>query len=285
MQICRSKQSMRDCVAEWRASGRRVALVPTMGALHRGHLALCRHARDWLDARGGGRLVTSVFVNPTQFGPNEDLATYPRDEEGDLRLLRDIGADAAFLPSVQDIYRPGAQTVVEVTRLSRILTGKLRPGHFRGVTTVVSKLFNIIGPDAAAFGEKDYQQLTVIRQMVADLDMPVQIIGVPTVREADGLAMSSRNLRLTPQDRAAAPILCQALNRAEQMIATGATLPATLQELRRHLATEPRAEICSIDIRDADDLSRITTIRQPVVILLTVRFGTVMLIDQRVACP
>ena len=285
MQICRNKQAMRDCVAQWRASGQHVALVPTMGALHQGHMALCRQARDWLDARGGGRLVTSVFVNPTQFGPNEDLATYPRDEDGDLRLLRDAGVDAAFLPSVQDIYRPGAQTVVEVTGLSRKLIGRQRPGHFRGVATVVSKLFNIIGPDAAAFGEKDYQQLTVIRQMVADLDIPVQIIGVPTVREADGLAMSSRNLRLTPQDRAAAPVLCQALDRGEQMIATGASLAATLQELRRIISAEPRAELCSVDIRDAADLSRVTSIRGPVVILLAARFGTVMLIDQRVACP
>ncbi|RJL14483.1 pantoate--beta-alanine ligase [Paracoccus siganidrum] len=285
MQICRSKQAMRDCVAEWRAEGQRVALVPTMGALHRGHLTLCERARDWLDAHGGGRLVASIFVNPTQFGPNEDLATYPRDEENDLRLLRQIGADAAFLPSVQDIYRPGAQTMVDVTGLSRMLMGRLRPGHFRGVATVVTKLFNIVGPDAAAFGEKDYQQLTVIRQMVADLDMPVAIIGVPTVREEDGLAMSSRNLRLTPQDRAAAPILARALDRAQAMVQAGSPLGAIRRELRALIAAEPRAEVRSIDIRDAADLSRIVTIDRPVVILLAVRFGTVLLIDQRVAHP
>lgn len=285
MQICRSKQAMRDCVAEWRAEGQRVALVPTMGALHRGHLTLCERARDWLDAHGGGRLVASIFVNPTQFGPNEDLATYPRDEETDLRLLRQIGADAAFLPSVQDIYRPGAQTMVDVTGLSRMLMGRLRPGHFRGVATVVTKLFNIVGPDAAAFGEKDYQQLTVIRQMVADLDMPVAIIGVPTVREEDGLAMSSRNLRLTPQDRAAAPILARALDRAQAMVQAGSPLGAIRRELRALIAAEPRAEVRSIDIRDAADLSRIVTIDRPVVILLAVRFGTVLLIDQRVAHP
>lgn len=285
MQICRSKQAMRDCVAGWRAEGHRVALVPTMGALHRGHLTLCERARDWLDAHGGGRLVASIFVNPTQFGPNEDLATYPRDEENDLRLLRQIGADAAFLPSVQDIYRPGGQTMVDVTGLSRMLMGRLRPGHFRGVATVVTKLFNIVGPDAAAFGEKDYQQLTVIRQMVADLDLPVAIIGVPTVREQDGLAMSSRNLRLTPQDRAAAPILARALDRAQAMVRAGSPLGAIRRELRALIAAEPRAEVRSIDIRDAADLSRIVTIDRPVVILLAVRFGTVLLIDQRVAHP
>lgn len=285
MQICRSKQAMRDCVSEWRTEGGAIALVPTMGALHQGHLTLCARARDWVDQRGGGRVVTSIFVNPTQFGPNEDLATYPRDEENDLRLLRECGVDAVFLPTIEDIYRPGSQTVVEATGLSRMLMGRLRPGHFRGVTTVVTKLFNILQPDAAAFGEKDYQQLTIIRQMVADLDVPVQIIGVPTVREADGLAMSSRNLRLTPEDRAAAPVLASALDHAAQMVAEGAGLSAVRSTIRRMIATEPRADIRSIDIRDAADLSRIAVIRRPVVILLAVRFGHVLLIDQRVAHP
>lgn len=285
MQICRSKQAMRDCVSEWRADGAAVALVPTMGALHQGHLTLCARARDWVDQQGGGRVVTSIFVNPTQFGPNEDLATYPRDEENDLRLLRECGVDAVFLPTVEDIYRPGSQTVVEATGLSRMLMGRLRPGHFRGVTTVVTKLFNILRPDAAAFGEKDYQQLTIIRQMVADLDVPVRVIGVPTVREADGLAMSSRNLRLTPEDRAAAPVLARALDHAAQMVAEGAGLSAVRSTIRRMIATEPRADIRSIDIRDAADLSRIAVIRRPVVILLAVRFGHVLLIDQRVAHP
>lgn len=281
MQICRDKQAMRD----WRGQAGRIALVPTMGALHAGHLSLVAHARTWLDARGGGRVVASIFVNPTQFGPNEDLATYPRDEENDLVLLRQAGCDAVFLPTVADIYRPGAQTVVEVTGLSRILMGRLRPGHFRGVATVVTKLFNIVQPDAAAFGEKDYQQLAVIRQMVADLDMPVEILPVPTVREPDGLAMSSRNRRLSPAERAAAPVLNRALDRAAQMIADGANLPAVRAELRRIIRTEPLGQIRSIDIRDAADLSRVGAIRRPVVILLAVRFGDVLLIDQRVAVP
>lgn len=285
MQICRDKQQIRACVANWRGEGLRVALVPTMGALHEGHLTLVARARDWVSANGGGRVITSIFVNPTQFGPNEDLDKYPRSEERDLELLREAGCDAVFLPTVEDIYRPGAQTIVETTGLSRVLMGRLRPGHFRGVTTVVTKLFNITGCDAATFGEKDYQQLTIIRQMVADLDVPVEIISVPTVREADGLAMSSRNQRLSPQDRAAAIVLYRALNRAEEMIAKGARLTATRKEIREIIKSEPRGEIRSIDIRDAKDLSRVTTISRPVVILLAIRFGEVLLIDQRVARP
>jgi pantoate--beta-alanine ligase len=281
MQICRDRRAMRD----WRRGAGPVALVPTMGALHEGHLSLLTHARDWLDAQGGGQVVVSIFVNPTQFGPNEDLASYPRDEENDLALLEQAGCDAVFLPTVADIYRPGAQTVVEVTGLSRMLMGRLRPGHFRGVATVVTKLFNIVQPDAAAFGEKDYQQLAVIRQMVDDLDVPVQILSVPTVREADGLAMSSRNRRLSPAERAAAPVLNRALDQAAQMVADGAPLSAIRAELHRIIGTEPLALVRSIDIRDAADLSRIASIEAPVVILLAVRFGDVLLIDQRVAHP
>jgi pantoate--beta-alanine ligase len=281
MQICRDRRAMRD----WRRGAGPVALVPTMGALHEGHLSLLAHARDWLDAQGGGQVVVSIFVNPTQFGPSEDLASYPRDEENDLALLEQAGCDAVFLPGVADIYRTGAQTVVEVTGLSRMLMGRLRPGHFRGVATVVTKLFNIVQPDAAAFGEKDYQQLAVIRQMVADLDVPVQILSVPTVREADGLAMSSRNRRLTLAERAAAPVLNRALDQAAQMVADGAPLSAIRAELRRIIGTEPLAHVRSIDIRDAADLSRIASIQAPVVILLAVRFGDVLLIDQRVAHP
>lgn len=285
MQICRDKQSMQDLATQWCAGGQPIVLVATMGALHPGHLSLIRHAQDWAGARGG-KVVASIFVNPTQFGPNEDLTKYPRTEEADIALLRDAGVDAVFLPTVDDIYHPGAQTVVEVTDLSRILMGKLRPGHFRGVATVVTKLFNITRCDAATFGEKDYQQLTVMRQMVRDLDMPVQIIPVPTVREGDGLAMSSRNRRLTPQDRAAAPILARALDRAGVMAANGATVSAMRQEITRVLASEPGGEVRSIDIRHADDLSPVRgRPRRPVVVLLAVRFGDVLLIDQRVATP
>lgn len=285
MQICRNKQQMRECVSDWRMQGSRIALVPTMGALHDGHITLLARARDWVNANGGGRVITSIFVNPTQFGPNEDLDKYPRNEEQDLALLKQAGCDAVFLPSVEDIYRPGSQTFVDVTDLSHILMGRLRPGHFRGVATVVTKLFNITDCDAATFGEKDYQQLTIVRQMVADLEVPVEIIPVPTVREADGLAMSSRNLRLTPEDRAAAVVLSHALDQAQEMIEAGATLTTARRELRRILKSEPRGDIRSIDIRDAKTLARITTAARPVVMLLAVRFGDVLLIDQRVASP
>lgn len=270
---------------DWRAGAGRVALVPTMGALHDGHLSLLRHARAWLDAQGGGRIAASIFVNPAQFGPTEDLAAYPRDEDNDMILLRQAGCDAVFLPPVSEIWRPGAQTTVDVADLSRVLMGRLRPGHFRGVATVVTKLFNIIQPDAAAFGEKDYQQLAVIRRMVADLDMPVEILSVSTMRDPDGLAMSSRNRRLSPEQRAAAPVLNRALEKAACMVADGAAPTAIRTALRRTIGAEPLADIRSIDIRDAADLSPISAIRQPVVILLAVRFGDVLLIDQRVAEP
>ena len=281
MQICRSTQDMRA----WRKTAGTVALVPTMGALHDGHLSLVARARDWLDAQGGGRVVTSIFVNPTQFGAAEDLDQYPRSEAQDLDLLAGAGCDAVFLPQVADIYRPGAQTHVEVAALGRMLMGRLRPGHFRGVATVVTKLFNITQPQAAVFGEKDYQQITLIRQMVADLDIPVQILAGPTVRDADGLALSSRNQRLTPEDRVAAPVLARALDRGQALVAQGTTPTALRRAIRDLLAAEPRARIRSIDIRDAGDLSRVAALDRPVVILLAVRFGDVLLIDQRVAHP
>ncbi|MBU2958205.1 pantoate--beta-alanine ligase [Paracoccus sp. 1_MG-2023] len=285
MQICRSTGDIRALSREWRRAGHAVALVPTMGALHAGHMSLVARARDWVDAQGGGRVVASIFVNPTQFGPNEDLDRYPRDEEGDRAKLAQAGCDAVFLPSVGDIYRPGAQTHVEVEDLGRMLMGRLRPGHFRGVATVVTKLFNIVQPDAAAFGEKDYQQLTLIRRMVADLDIPVQILPVPTMREDDGLAMSSRNQRLTAEDRAAAPVLSRALDAAADMAAHGVTTAAMRARIRGIIGAEPRAVIRSIDIRDAEDLTRVTKIASPVVILLAVAFGDALLIDQRVAQP
>ena len=281
MQICRSTHQMRD----WRKTVGRVALVPTMGALHQGHLTLVARARDWLDGQGGGQVVTSIFVNPAQFGPNEDLDKYPRQEAQDLDLLRKAGCDAVFLPQVSDIWRPGAQTHVQVTQLGGILMGRLRPGHFRGVATVVTKLFNIVQPQAAAFGEKDYQQLTLITRMVEDLDIPVIILPVPTVREPDGLAMSSRNQRLTAEDRAAAPVLARALDHAAESVAMGTPVSLLRRQIRAILSTEPRADIRSIDIRDARDLSRIAVVGGPVAILLAVRFGDVLLIDQRTAHP
>lgn len=209
MKICPTISDIRSAVALYRQAGERVGLVTTMGALHEGHLALIRAARAEND-----RVVATIFVNPTQFGEVADLAHYPSDDINDISLLEAEKVDALFLPEVEFIYPPGDETIVETTHLANMLHGKVRPGHFRGVATVVARLFNICTPDAAFFGEKDYQQLQVIRKMVRDLHFPLQIRSVPTVREPSGLAMSSRNQRLSPEDRAAAVVLNQALERA-----------------------------------------------------------------------
>lgn len=281
MHVHTTKAALRDTVRGWRHAGESVALVPTMGYLHAGHMALVSRARN-----EGQRVVTSIFVNPTQFGPNEDLATYPRDPDRDLAMLRAAGVDAVFMPDVAEVYAQGAQTIVEATDLSRILIGRLRPGHFRGVATVVTKLFNIVQPDVACFGEKDYQQLCVIRTMVRDLDMPVRIVGVPTMREPDGLAMSSRNIRLTPGDRAAAVVLSRALFQAEEMAKTGITASRLRAWVAAHVQAEPRADLQSADIRDAETLDSVSgPLTAPAVILLAARFGKVLLIDQRVVTP
>jgi pantoate--beta-alanine ligase len=286
MQVCKTKAEIRELVTGWQRDGARVTLVPTMGFLHAGHMTLVAHAKTDSAQFGNGRVVASIFVNPTQFSPTEDLSTYPRDSERDLALLSAAGVDAVFMPEVAEVYLPNAQTIVEATELSRILIGKLRPGHFRGVATVVTKLFNIIRPDAACFGEKDFQQLAVIRTMVAELDMGVVVIGVPTVRELDGLAMSSRNIRLTPEDRATAPILNAALTDAEAMAKTGITASRLRAWVRAHLDADPRADVQSVDIRDAATLASIAgALTRPAVILLAVKFGKVLLIDQRVVTP
>jgi pantoate--beta-alanine ligase len=281
MQVIRTKAAMRDVSRGWRRSGARVGLVPTMGYLHDGHLTLVRAARARAD-----RVAVSIFVNPTQFGPTEDLAAYPRDEARDLALLRAEGVDAVFAPDAAEMYHPARQTIVETTDLARVLMGKLRPGHFRGVATVVTKLFHIVEPDLACFGEKDFQQLAVIRTMVRDLDIPVEIVGVPTVREPDGLAMSSRNVRLTPEDRAAAPVLARALDLGARMARDGATAPQIVRAVRDAIDAEPRANVQSVDLRDAGTLGPVTgRLTRPAVVLLAVRFGGVLLIDQRVIAP
>lgn len=281
MQVITTKSALREVVRGWRAAGETIALVPTMGYLHAGHMALVARAKA-----EGGRVVTSIFVNPTQFGPNEDLSTYPRDPERDLAMLSAADVDAVFMPDVTEVYDPQAQTIVETTELARILIGKLRPGHFRGVATVVTKLFNIVQPDVACFGEKDFQQLAVIRTMVRDLDMSVRIIGVPTQREDDGLAMSSRNVRLTPEDRTAAVVLSRALFAAEEMAKTGITASRLRAWVAATIAAEPRADVQSVDIRDATTLAAVSgPLAGPAVILLAARFGKVLLIDQRVVTP
>jgi len=282
MQIVRTKSEIAERAKAWRADGMSIGLVPTMGFLHDGHLALVRAAHAACD-----RVVVSIFVNPTQFGPHEDFSAYPRDTDRDLSVLEAENVDAVFLPDAAEMYHRHAQTIVETTHLANVLIGALRPGHFRGVATVVTKLLNVVQPDRAFFGRKDYQQLQVIRTIIRDLDIPVEVVGVPTVREADGLAMSSRNVLLSPEHRRAAPALNAALDWAETTLPRE---PHSVEELAAaittRLARAEGAEVQSVEIRDAATLDALSgPIRAPAVILLAVRFGTVLLIDQRVVTP
>ncbi|WP_422049060.1 pantoate--beta-alanine ligase [Shimia sp.] len=282
MLICRSVSECRQAIAGLRQNGQSVGMVPTMGYLHAGHMSLIKTAQAHADA-----IAVSIFVNPTQFGEAADLDAYPRDVERDLALLKEAGVAVVFLPEVETMYPSGDETIVETTRLANMLHGEVRPGHFRGVTTVVARLFNIVQPDVAVFGEKDYQQLQVIKRMVADLHMPVQIIGAPTVREADGLAMSSRNVRLSPEDRAAALVLSRALDAAE---AVAADADATIEQLQAAIAdtisAETRAALKGLDIVAAETLNTLTgPLTGPTAIMISVAFGDILLIDQRVVTP
>ncbi len=280
MQICRSIPDIRAATTNLRADGS-VGLVTTMGALHAGHMALVQAAKDAHD-----HVVATIFVNPTQFGNPADLANYPRTEQADLDMLERAGVAAVFIPTAGDMYPTGDETIVETTQLANIYHGIVRPGHFRGVATVVTKLFNIIGANAAFYGEKDYQQLAVIRRMVRDLHMPIDIVGVPTVREADGLAMSSRNVRLSPDDRAAAPILIAALTAAEVLIEGGATVEAATDAIKATVGTEPRATLRAVDIVDAATFQPASgKPTAPVGIIISAEFGDVLLIDQKEVTP
>lgn len=283
MLVCTTRADTRNAVREWRRQGETLAFVPTMGFLHEGHLSLVREAALRCD-----RVAVSIFVNPTQFGPNEDLSTYPRALERDLELLEKEGVALVFTPDADEMYGHAGGTFVEVPELSGILQGALRPGHFRGVSTVVTKLFHIVQPDVAVFGEKDFQQLALIRQMVRDLDFPIEIVGHPTVRETDGLAMSSRNVRLTLAERAAAPVLNAALDAAEEQARRepGVTVEALEATVRAILSGCALGKVETVDLLDARSLQPATgPLRQAIVILLAVRFGQVLLIDQRVVEP
>jgi pantoate--beta-alanine ligase len=277
-EVFRDPRAMRAKAEDLRRDGRRIAVVPTMGALHDGHLALLRAARGKADV-----VILTIFVNPTQFGPNEDLARYPRDEAGDLAKARGAGIDLAFCPEAAAMYPPGSQSFIEIRELQKPLCGASRPGHFAGVATVVAKLFHITQPHVAVFGEKDYQQLAIIRRMVRDLDFGIEIASVPIVREADGLAMSSRNAYLTSDQRRAALSLSAGLAAAEAAFAAGERRAAALTAAAAApIRAQPAARIDYLELRDAVELSELTTVERPAVLAMAVFVGTTRLIDNRV---
>jgi pantoate--beta-alanine ligase len=281
--VLRSKAELRAALEPARRTGQQVGLVPTMGYLHEGHLSLLRAARAECDL-----VVMSLFVNPAQFGPGEDLERYPRDEESDLRLAGEAGVDLVFAPSVAEVYPDGFASTVEVGGpLTEVLEGdpgRRGPEHFRGVATVVAKLFNVVGPDVAYFGQKDAQQAAVIRRMARDLDFPVRIEVLPTVREADGLAMSSRNAYLEPADRERATALSRALAAVEREARAG-SLAAALESGRRELAAagiEPEY----LEARDAESLELVSALgRRPVLVAVAARVGAARLIDNVLIQP
>lgn len=263
---------LRARVAAFRAAGQRVAFVPTMGALHAGHLALVRRGRELAE-----RVVASIFVNPAQFGPQEDFSRYPRPVERDCALLEAEGCDLVFLPAVAEIYPPGSDTWVTVEGPSQGLEGESRPGHFRGVATVVAKLFNLVQPDLAIFGEKDAQQLAVIRRLTRDLAFPIEIVGHPIVREADGLALSSRNVYLDADERHEALTLAAALRRAKDAIAAGERDAETLKSLVRAALTA--GEVDYVGLVDADSFAPLARLEGRAVLPIVVRFGRTRLLD------
>ena len=268
--------AVRDRVHRWRGEGRRVAFVPTMGNLHPGHVSLIEMARSH-----GDRFVASIFVNPMQFGPNEDFAHYPRTPTQDARMLADAGCDLMFMPDVTEIYPNGSEraTRVEVPGLSSILDGEFRPGHFEGVATVVAKLFHIVEPDVAVFGEKDFQQLTIIRRMVADLCMPIAIIAAPTVRDPDGLAMSSRNQYLTDEERKKAPLIHQLLLAAVNRLQAGDRDFAAIERKALETLVVSGFRPDYFSVRRADDLSIPQADTSHLVVLVAARLGRARLID------
>lgn len=274
MQIVRTVAALRAAVAGLRGRGGKVALVPTMGALHAGHMALVTQAK----ARAA-HVVVSIFVNPTQFGPNEDFDAYPRQEAADIALLKQAGVALLWAPTVAEMYPAGFATAISVAGITAGLDGAARPGHFDGVATVVAKLFAQVRPDLALFGEKDYQQLAVIRRMAADLDTGVEVIGVPTRRDADGLALSSRNAYLTSAERKAAPALPRALDAAGAAIAGGAPVAAALAAAREQLAAAGFAPIDYVALCDAATLEPIDRLDRPARLLAAARIGRTRLID------
>jgi pantoate--beta-alanine ligase len=275
MQIIRDITTLRQQVKKTRLSGKTVGLVPTMGYLHEGHLSLLHKAGQETNLK-----VLSIFVNPLQFGVGEDFEEYPRDLEGDAAQAEKAGCDIIFAPSIKEMYPKGYATFVDVERLTEELCGASRPGHFRGVTTVVSKLFNIVTPDRAYFGQKDAQQALVIQRMARDLNMDLEVVIMPTIREEDGLAMSSRNTYLSQEERTAATILSQSLFMAADKIKNGETSVRNILDLIiQTISSEPLAKIDYVKIVDTDEITPIETITGRTLIALAVRFGKTRLID------
>jgi pantoate--beta-alanine ligase len=258
-----------------RARGKRIGVVPTMGFLHQGHLSLIEMARQSADS-----VVTTVFVNPAQFGPSEDFARYPRDLDRDTRLATDAGTDFIFAPDTQDMYPPGYHTTVDVERITEVLEGKSRPGHFRGVATVVAKLFMITKPHLAVFGQKDAQQVAVVRRMMLDLNFDLELIVCPTVRERDGLALSSRNVYLSTIERSQAPVLFRSLKLAEDLILHGERSSATvILRMKELIERETEARIDYVSVSDATTLEELAECKGNLLVSLAVRFGNTRLID------
>jgi len=281
MRIIESIAEMQQAAEGWRCDGKRIGLVPTMGYLHEGHLELMRSLRPQCDV-----LVISIFVNPAQFAPNEDFERYPRDLERDIRLASAVGVDIGFMPQVAEIYPEGYQTYVTVTEVAAPLCGRSRPIFFRGVATVVAKLFHMVKPHVAVFGEKDFQQLVTVRRMVQDLNMEIEIIGHPTVREADGLAMSSRNAYLTPEQRQKAVRLNQSLRRAQALVQGGEQAgEVILNKVREVLDEDNDVRIDYAELCDPTTLQPVTRVEGPTLLALAVHVGVARLIDNAILKP
>jgi len=278
MKTVRTIKEMKELSSRARQTGKTIAFVPTMGFFHEGHLSLMREGR-----RRGDLLIVSLFVNPTQFGPHEDFKNYPRDFESDSEMAKEVGTDILFAPEAGEMYPPDHQTSVRVRKVTENLCGKSRPTHFQGVTTVVLMLFEIVGPHVAIFGEKDYQQLVTVQQMVRDLHMSVEVIGMPTVREADGLAMSSRNTYLLPEERKAALSLYRSLQKAKELLQKGEQKADRIfQEVKTILQSEPLVRIDYAQICDAKTLQDVDRIEGDVVVALAAYLGKTRLIDNLV---
>ena len=280
MQTIRDLPALRKAVSKLRKKGGKVGFVPTMGALHAGHMALIAEAKGQAE-----HVIASIFVNPTQFGPNEDFGTYPRQEAEDMAMLEAAGCALLWLPSVGTMYPPGHSTSISVSGVADGLDGAARPGHFTGVATIVYALLNQVQPDIALFGEKDFQQLAVIRRMAADLDLPVEIFGVPTQRDADGLALSSRNAYLSEDERLRARALPRALGEAAREIEQGAEIGPAIDRARRALAEAGFEPIDYVELCDADTLQPVASLDRPARILAAARMGRTRLIDNLPVLP